>query len=157
MTDAGDDPAQLFEATFQRIAEERMVGLPILNPALAVAAVGFRPWQDYWIGVLVTPWFMNLMARPIRQDAAPAGADTVVALPSGEYQIRVSGEEGVGHYLSCPLISPMAQFADQEAALAVAREVLAQVFAAPAPPAMPEADLGRRGFLSAFLPTGKPK
>lgn len=154
MTDVGDDPAPLFEATFQRIADEHMAGLPILNPALAVAAVGFRPWQDYWIGVLVTPWFMNLMARPVRQDAVPT-ADTVLALPSGEYEFMVSREDGVGVYLSCPLISPMAQFTGQDAALAVAREVMVQIFGTPEPVAKPEADLGRRGFLAAFLPADK--
>ena len=31
-----------------------------VNPALAVEAVGFRPWEDHWLGVMVTPWFMNL-------------------------------------------------------------------------------------------------
>ena len=41
-----------------------MAGVPMLNPALRVQAVGFRHWQSHWLGVLVTPWFMNLMLLP---------------------------------------------------------------------------------------------
>jgi hypothetical protein len=27
-------------------------------------AVGFRHWRDGWYGVLITPWFMNLIGLP---------------------------------------------------------------------------------------------
>jgi hypothetical protein len=33
------------EAVFNEIAETRMAGLPILNTALKVQAVGFREWE----------------------------------------------------------------------------------------------------------------
>ena len=32
--------------------------------ALRVEAVGFRRWEGLWLGVLITPWFMNLMLLP---------------------------------------------------------------------------------------------
>ena len=47
---------------FSRIQAERMADVPLLNPALTVETVGFRLWQDSWLGVLITPWSMNLLA-----------------------------------------------------------------------------------------------
>lgn len=156
MTERRGDPSADLESTFRRIAEERMAGVPILNPALAVAAVGFRPWQDYWLGVLVTPWFMNLVACPVGADDAPDLSKRRIALPSGEYEFTAAREAGVGLYLACALISPMSQFASQDEALAVADEVLKQVFLAPEPAPAGAPDPGRRGFLRALMPKGRP-
>ncbi len=58
LPDAGDPSARLV-AAFEAAAV-RMRGLPIVNPALAVEAVGFAPWEGHWLGVMVTPWFINL-------------------------------------------------------------------------------------------------
>ena len=52
------------ESAFRRIAATRMAGLPINHPLLAVEGVGFRLWQGKWLGVLVTPWAMNLVLLP---------------------------------------------------------------------------------------------
>lgn len=157
MTDLEHDPSDLIEATFARIAAERMAGLPILNPALAVAAVGFRPWQGHWLGVLVTPWFMNLLARPTVPEAAPDLSRRVLDLPSGEYEFTLSREDGLGAFMTCPLISPMSQFASQADALAVAQAILQQLFQPEAVPAPKAAKpLSRRDFFAALLPSGKP-
>ncbi|MDD4881479.1 MAG: [NiFe]-hydrogenase assembly chaperone HybE [Gallionellaceae bacterium] len=155
MTELKDDPSNLLQAVFERIAVERMAGLPILNPALAVATVGFRPWREYWLGVLVTPWFMNMVARPVEPDATPDLTVRGLELPSGLYEFTVTREDGIGVYLSCPLISPMSQFASQADALAVAEAVLEEVFQAPAEVAKGGPDLSRRGFFRALLPATK--
>jgi len=55
---------QKLEATFTDIANTRMAGLPICNEALHVQAVGFREWNDHWVGVLVTPWTISLVLMP---------------------------------------------------------------------------------------------
>ena len=52
------------EGAFARIHRERMADVPILNEALRVEAVGFVARGDEVLGVLVTPWFMNLMLVP---------------------------------------------------------------------------------------------
>ena len=49
---------------FRRVHIERMQGMPILNPALEVQAVGFRELEEHLLGVLITPWFMNLVLLP---------------------------------------------------------------------------------------------
>lgn len=149
------------ETVFRRIADTRMAGLPILNPALTVEAIGFRDWNGERFGVLVTPWFMNLICLP--------GSDTDLAdasphfrtLPGGEFEFLASEEKDIGAFLSCSLISPMADFADMAAARAVAGEVMSQLFKTPDAPA-PLAPVGvrarleqpvsRRAFFSAFVP-----
>src|SRR5512143_3606548 len=47
-------------AGYTAIERLRMQGLPFLNPALQVDAVDFAPWEAFWLGVMITPWFVNL-------------------------------------------------------------------------------------------------
>ena len=120
------------EAVFTRIHRERMAGLPILNPQLAVAAVGGRVWESSWMGILVTPWCMNLVALPL-DPLGPgwdAGGTLTLALPAGRFEFAVSAEPGLGLYAACSLFSPMGEFPDQETALAVARATLDALFEA---------------------------
>lgn len=137
MTDdfAMTPPARL-EARFNDIWRSRMAGLPILNKALRVEAVGFRPWRDGWLGALVTPWFMGLLWLPAdpMQALGPPGAKLTHAFPAGEYEFIVSRDEELGDYLSCSLCSPMAPFADHEAARTTAAAVLEALLQPPAPP-----------------------
>lgn len=125
-----EDPSALLEAAFRRIETESMSGVPILNPALRVEAIGFSLRGQMWQGVLVTPWFMNLILVPAHagswQDAAQ-GERVFCSFPSGRYAFLRSREPEVGEFLSCGLVSPMAQFRDQQAARAVAIEALAML------------------------------
>jgi hypothetical protein len=41
-------------ARYQAIYEERMRDLPIVNPKLAVEAVGFDQWEEKDLGILIT-------------------------------------------------------------------------------------------------------
>ena len=54
--DALTPTADLLEARYREIAETRMQGIPILNGALAVKALGMRVWGDHMLCVLLTPW-----------------------------------------------------------------------------------------------------
>lgn len=148
---------------FQTIAETRMADLPLRNPALQVETVGFRPWRDGTIGVLITPWSMSLVFIP-GADAdlgdARAGVDATLSLPSGDYAFVVANEATLGTYLTSPLFSPMFQFSSMCEAQAVARSVMAELFSerqSPRPeprgvgPA-PSRSLDRRDFLRAWLP-----
>jgi hypothetical protein len=145
--------AQALEALYRLIAASRMDGVPILHPRLEVAAVGFEADADGRgaSGVLVTPWFMNLVWLPLPPQAA-RGADLTapdedapvsasgqpVAAPAPlglgctrERQIGHttfpfigSGEAPFGPFEACSLFSPMFEFEDHAAALATARAVL---------------------------------
>jgi [NiFe] hydrogenase assembly HybE family chaperone len=118
-----EDPSPLLEAAFRRIEAETMAGVPILNPALTVEAVGFTRWQDHWLGIVITPWFMNLVLVPGAaaswQSVAP-GLRLFRNFPSGDFAFLGSDESEVGEFQSCSLFSPMGQFADQAGAREVA-------------------------------------
>ena len=136
-----EDPSPLLEAAFRRIEAETMAGVPILNSALQVEAVGFTRWQDHWLGIVITPWFMNLMLVPGKADtwqSVAPGLRLFRNFPSGDFAFLGSIEPEVGEFQSCSLFSPMAQFADQDGAREVALAALEAlqaepVAAAPAP------------------------
>ena len=136
-----EDPSRFLEAAFRRIQTETMADVPILNPALTVEAVGFTRWQDHWLGIVITPWFMNLVLVPGAaeswQSVAP-GLRLFRNFPSGDFAFLGSNEPEVGEFQSCSLFSPMGQFADQDGAREVALAALEAlqaepVAAAPAP------------------------
>ena len=51
-----DSPEAFFRAGFERIANTRMKGVPILNPKLHVSSVPFKKVNGQWVGGIVTPW-----------------------------------------------------------------------------------------------------
>lgn len=163
MNAAQSQRASLLEHVFERIARTRMLGVPVQNLQLRVQALGFVAGQErcegrepdqaaVLTGILITPWFMNLVRLP--EVLIPPGA-TVLApgtkarrtLNAESFEFIGSFEEELGAFEACSLFSPMFEFADHQGAVATAVEVLAllrkQVPAAPQPPTIP----GRRGFL----------
>jgi [NiFe] hydrogenase assembly HybE family chaperone len=107
-----------------------------------VQALGFEAHDSAACGILITPWFMNLVRLPLD--------DTVEMLPPLQKAERDIGprrfefiganEPGIGAFEASSLFSPMFEFEDQAAAAATAREVLALLRPSPAVPS-------RRGFL----------
>jgi [NiFe] hydrogenase assembly HybE family chaperone len=94
-------------------------------------------------GVLVTPWFMNLVRLPLRNAPAtgPVLAERQKATrPFGntDFEFIGSFEARIGAFEVCSLYSPMFEFADHAAALATAQEVLNQLHR-PAPEPAPTA------------------
>lgn len=127
--------ADTVERMFSHIQEERMQDMPLLNPRLRVQAVGFRAWGNGTLGVLVTPWFMNLVLWPETSPMLPTVGDCVThEFPSGHYTFTAASEPGLGTYEICPLFSPMHEFEDQATAVATAEAALAELLAAPQPP-----------------------
>lgn len=135
-------------ARYRAIYEERMRGLPIVNPALAVEAVGFERWEEQDLGVLITPWFMNLVLLPDSDRLAglPQGERIRCEFPSGPCELTVYRDEELGAYLAAVLFRTVADFPDQDIARAVAEEALANVLAEP--PAKDSATVSRRGLFT---------
>lgn len=100
-----------------------MHDLPLLHDALVVEAVGFRRSGGARVGVLITPWSMNLLRLP-DADPIPEGNVEPRELPRGAVDFLGAREAGIGAYETCSLFSPMHRFESQEAARAVAFEVL---------------------------------
>lgn len=121
-------------ARYRKIERTRMAGLPMLNPALEVACFGFERQGEPArpLGVLVTPWCMNLMLLPGEDDdwaRRAVGEKQMITLPSGHYEFIHAEDAELGRFASCSLFSPMAEFEDQAAAEATAEAVLAALFA----------------------------
>lgn len=153
---------QTLEQVFAHIAATRMRNVPVQNPALRVKAVGFAPQAhpqggEYLLGVLVTPWFMNLVCLPLAlpiSDETPLGVGQKAKRQIGSDTFEFIGahEDGVGAFACCSLFSPMFEFADHAAAIATANEVL-NLLRKPAAKPAPVLDVkaqavpSRRGFL----------
>lgn len=143
------------EAAFKAILDERMQDVPIINPDLAVEAVGIREWQGHWLGALVTPWFINLMVLPGSGEwrAVPDRDSVWYAFPSGRFEFIAGSEPGLGPYHACSLFSPVQEFGDHDTARETARVALESLFdpallgEAPAPEGPDGKPLSRRDFL----------
>ena len=125
------DPGPQVAAAFRVVHETRMRDVPILNPAIAVEAIGFAPWDAHWLGCLVTPWFMNLMLLP-RVVAGwvrlrPGEKHTYV-FPAGAFEFIGGREAAIGEYQACSLFSPMFEFADHATARQTAEACLRALF-----------------------------
>jgi [NiFe] hydrogenase assembly HybE family chaperone len=117
------DPSPRLVAAF-REAAGRLQGLGFVNPALQVEAVAFAPWQGHWLGVMVTPWFMNLVLLPReRSQWQPLAlrAKRKWDFPAGVFEFIGADDPLIGEHQTCSLFSPMHDFQDQAAARLVAR------------------------------------
>jgi len=126
------DPVRKLEHVFGDIARTRMADVPIVNPALHVEAVGFREWEGRWIGVLVTPWMINLVLLPgpdAPLEALQLDQKETWTFPSGAYQFMGLNEEALGVCHVCSLVSPVPEFATHDDALEFAREIMVALFA----------------------------
>ena len=124
-------------AIYGEIAERSMRDLPVFNPKLRVEAVGFHDDGARVIGIVATPWFMNVVvaASPLGPDLAvrPAGATVTHELPSGAYDFVVGAIDGFGRLDSLSLFSPMFEFDDPQVMLTTAEAAMAELLRVPEP------------------------
>lgn len=168
------NPATALQARFNQILLTQMHDVPLVNAALRVQAVGFRPWSDHWLGVLVTPWFMNLLLLPRVRERWPVIGEREsrhYVFPAGVFEFIGSRDAVLGEYRACSLFSPMFDFATPAGAHDTAVAALAALFdagqrapadipadlaaAAPATAAVPQATtpaLSKRSFLFGSTP-----
>lgn len=118
---------ELLAGKYREIGERAMRDLPVYNEALGVEAVGFRRFNGTMVGIMVTPWFMNVVmpARAVAQAAADARLR--VRFPAGEIEFSISEVGEMGPIASCSLFSPMFAFADMASARATAEVALAEL------------------------------
>ena len=168
------DPASGFaralEDVFADIYASKMRGLPFVNEALNVKAVGFCMFEGQLVGALVTPWFMNLIVLPgagADWSGVVSGSKKLLDFPSGSYEftaaLRDGGVEALPGYWACSLFSPMFNFTTMLQALDTAQAAVRglldpalnpQASAAQTGAHAPQADhpadtpdMGRRGLL----------
>jgi len=142
------------EVTFAHIARTRMADVPLLHPELHVQAVGFAERCDGTaLGVLITPWFMNLVRLPlVRDERAALHAHRTHQLGAYSLEFTSAFEAELGAFECCSLFSPVHEFADQAAAVATACEILREL----APRTSSPPALGRRAlFFGARRPSAR--
>lgn len=165
------DPSTRIQAHFAQVAAGPMAGMPLCNPALVVAATGFVRHGAAWVGVLLTPWCMNLMLLPdpACECERRQGETQWWTFPSGEYPFIANRCTQLGDYQACSLYSPVFEFDSQAVALEVAHEAMAALMRAVEDPSaahqareaarlegrpVTDVPVSRRGFLRAMLPRG---
>ncbi|AJD43612.1 [NiFe]-hydrogenase assembly chaperone HybE [Rhizobium sp. SEMIA 4085] len=151
------DPAEMLglqlEMRYRHIHATAMQNVPLCNPALGSAATGFRICGGRALGIVTTPWFMNLAAVDIAGgvQSAPVASGTSVriCLPAGEVEFIAGELDAIGRVDSCSLFSPAFEFETMEAALETAMEAVRAFFdpAALEPAAAPPASVNRRDLL----------
>lgn len=115
---------------YRSIYDDRMQDLPIVNAKLDVEAVGFQAYDEHQIGVLITPWFMNLVLL-LGSDIGSRlkqGSKSTLKFPSGPVEFTTAQDEVLGAYLTAVLFRSVAEFPDQYTAKVVALEVMQELF-----------------------------
>lgn len=137
---------QLLQA--YRAVGERMRELPVYNEHLDIRVVGLHRWEQGLLGVVITPWCMNLTLLPTENITAPIeGTKRELLFPSGCYTFIAGQLVGIGPLESCSLFSPMDEFDDPEVAEQVARHALEELLREPATANAATAGVSRRDFL----------
>ncbi|HEY0881411.1 MAG TPA: [NiFe]-hydrogenase assembly chaperone HybE [Archangium sp.] len=116
------------ESVYEAIAG-RMKALPISHPELHVEAVGFLGCDEGHLGVLITPWCMQLVFAP--PEGTLAVGERTFGLPAGPVTLTWQSLDGFGALASRSLFSPMSQFADQRVAVEVATKLLRTLLTPP--------------------------
>lgn len=150
---------------FLQIDRERMQGLPFYNEQLHVEAIGFQEIEAGYIGVLITPWFINIILLFKQQPEVKVvvGHKCRHALPSGEQDFMIGEDEELGRYDFISLASPVGQFKTQQQAQEFALNKLHVYLSPPAETHLDEHPLvfvdrtnrgiSRRDFLSGHAQT----
>lgn len=128
-----DDAVAELVRHFRTIYDEHMRGLPIVNTRIDVEGFGFRDFEGHRLGVLITPWFMNLALLPTSDewgDSAQGDAATI-DFPAGPVEFTVSRDQELGTYLTAVLAPSVAALPDQATAREVAQRGLAALFVRP--------------------------
>lgn len=131
---------------FEHIYVAHMQDVPIVNPRVQVEAVGFQDYEGHQLGVLITPWFMNLVLL-VSGDAwadSAQGDKSSLEFPSGPIEFTISCDEELGTYLTAVLFRTVSDMPDQETARAIAQQVMKDLFVA----AKNERSLSRRELLT---------
>ena len=118
------------EDAFNAIYKERMHDVPVINERIKVSVIGFQRWQNSYLCIMITPWFMNLMLLPGEDENWDELLETTSVrhtFPSGNYQFLVGFEADIGKYQMCSLFSPMFEFTDNAAAIDTAEVAIKEL------------------------------
>jgi [NiFe] hydrogenase assembly HybE family chaperone len=130
---AGEARVHQLVERFTHIGESAMRDLPIYNHSLEVDAVGFKIIDEGLIGVLITPWFINVMLLPRQKQkaAVPLGEKVTYSLVSGEHEFIVGEDDELGRYDFITVASPTLRYKSHQAARDAAYKALEKLLTHP--------------------------
>jgi [NiFe] hydrogenase assembly HybE family chaperone len=130
---AGEERIRQMVQRFRHIGETAMRDLPIYNHALQVEAIGFELTKAGWFGVLITPWFINVMLLSAQKQKTkvPLGEKVTHQLPSGEHKFSVGEDDELGRYDFLTLASPTLRYKSHQAAREAAQKALNKLHTPP--------------------------
>ncbi|MFV0576870.1 MAG: [NiFe]-hydrogenase assembly chaperone HybE [Vibrio sp.] len=122
------------ENVYQNILEQEMQSMPFIAQNIGIEMVGLQQYQDHWLGVMITPWMMNLMILPIQNNQVQneqglwpdlhVGEEVGIRLAGNDYRFYASEVEGIGQFLACSLMSPISGIANHAQAVQLATDVM---------------------------------
>jgi [NiFe] hydrogenase assembly HybE family chaperone len=121
------EAAKVVTSTFEDILQESMKDVPILNNRLQVETLGFQMYENRIMGIVITPWLMNLVMLPNDEDdwsELELGKKQPIEILGRTYKFMVNEVEGIGKCKTHSLYSPMHEFNSHNHALKVARDFL---------------------------------
>jgi len=144
-----ENPSAMLEAHFRtRPAAAAETLAP--NPALSVEAIGFVRYRGDWLGVLVTPWRLDLLLIAGGGDLwgdIPAGQRRYLDLYGATLPFVAVDEPLLGPYQYSSLVDQVGRIPDMAAAREIARDALQSYLPPPVSPSPPAAaTVSRRGF-----------
>ena len=101
-----------------------------MNSKHAVEAVDFCDYDDGRLGVLITPWFMNLVFLREDDSAAdhPQGSTVNINFPSGPIEFTTCQDETLGSFMTAVLFRTVLDIPEQGMARAIASQVMVDLF-----------------------------
>ena len=147
-----NDPGPLLEAHFQQHWDVHAADMPQANPALQIKAIGFTKIEGDWVGVMVTPWFIQLLLLPgggTLWGDIPDGQRRYLDLPGSTFYFTATEVADVGPYQFTALLDKIDQAPDMATAQRLADDALrtALNLTSATPPVNEEPRaVSRRGF-----------
>ncbi|MHA2937276.1 [NiFe]-hydrogenase assembly chaperone HybE [Vibrio sp. RC27] len=130
-----ENPSVVVTQVFNNIYHTEMKALPFVNTNLSVECIGFALHEENWLGVLLTPWCMDLLLfpGPGREWSQSLNVGDKMGLTLGEnqYTFFASYHEELGQYLSCSLCSPVKHLTTHSAAKQLAIDIRRLIVALP--------------------------
>lgn len=123
------NPQDVLEQHFDSVYEREMKGLKLCHKDVKVQAVGFHLYENHWLGMMITPWFLNLMILPQTDQPWPElkqerGNDILLEFPCGNLKFTPRIDPDLGSYLCCSLASPLRNIKSHDDLVSVAHKVL---------------------------------
>lgn len=127
-----ENPSEFLEQHFRDVHEHSMSDLKLCNKHLEVAAVGFHLYENHWFGIMITPWFLNLMILPQEGQPWPElveqkGNDIALEFPCGNLKFTPRVDPVIGSHLVCSLESPLIEYKAQQEILNTAQQILVDI------------------------------